>query len=80
MLPPKLMTSNPPEVTDEPWFKEGDFVIWCGVMGRVLYERKGRLYVGFTNRHICSFYPDGRELDWHAEPSLKLVKENKLAG
>jgi len=60
-------------------FKKGDFVTWCGVAGKVLYIKKGKLYVGFTNRLIHTFFLDGRYQSWHTESSLKPLKDESNA-
>jgi len=58
-------------------FKVGDKVEWCGVEGevtRICNRDLCPLEVAFTDT-TSTFSLDGRYLDWHKEPSLKLIKQ-----
>lgn len=63
--------------------KVGDIVEWCGCRGFVNgeYEKEGGFaYIQvYFNDSPCTlvFTKDGKQYDWHKEPSLKLIKRLK---
>lgn len=67
-------------MSNETKFKEGDIVEWCGVRGKVI-TIPGRgihpVVCGFENETVASFTYDGKYMDWHKEPSLKLIEQPK---
>lgn len=64
-------------------FKVGDIVEWCGCRGFVNgeYEKEGGFaYIEvYFNDSPCTlvFTKDGKQYDWHKEPSLKLIAKAK---
>jgi hypothetical protein len=44
------------------------------VRGPVKDIRNGRVFVLFANNYVTNFHLDGKDCDWHATPSLKLIE------
>lgn len=59
-------------------FRVGDVVSWCGVEGKIKEVELRTIDVSFPDygRDIA-FFLDGTYLNWHREPSLKLVSRPK---
>ena len=58
-------------------FMVGDLVETFGVRGEVVSITGGFHYpvgVYFDNGHASYFTENGKDLDWHKEPSLKLIE------
>lgn len=61
-------------------FQVGDEVMWCGIRGKVTgihMQYPHPVFVEFITGDKTSFLKDGRLLDWHVEPSLKLGSRSK---
>jgi len=58
-------------------FKVNDIVEAFGVRGVVIEIRGDLVGVALANRYYVDFHGDGRQKDWHLEPSLKLIERPK---
>lgn len=61
-------------------FKVGDVVEWGGVRGKVYAGLSSLVHpvmCEFENETVASFTYDGKYMDWHKEPSLKLIERPK---
>lgn len=54
-------------------FKVGDIVEAFGLRGEVTRSGDLYIYVSFPEGRGAQFLLDGREENWHTEPSLKLI-------
>ena len=67
-------------MSNETKFEVGDIVMAFGnkgVVTKISCNHVGYVLVDFAIGYLVCFFPDGKTMPWHAEPSLKLIKRPK---